>query len=203
MLFAAAYLLFSTLTSVGLLAIWAATSRWHWFGRMMLFLGVAALPVAIPAGELTAVFLVQGAVVAAGVQLARRGRRRRERKLRGEPRPVPQFSLRDALLVVVPVACLSAIGVRLPALDVPTWLSLVGAGAIAGLATLLALWVVRGKRPAWWARLLIAAPLGVAMAAPLAMWDETFGSVIHQQGWPPFDLAFSWLGQNALASPPG
>ncbi len=72
---ALAALLVSSLTCVGLLALWAETSRRHWFLRTAVFVGTLSLLLLIPAYEPFVAFALQGAVVASGVQLARRWRR--------------------------------------------------------------------------------------------------------------------------------
>ena len=66
MVYAVAILLISALTTVGLIATWAATSPGNWFWRTMAFLGAMSPLFLIPAYESFVAFVIQGAVVAAG-----------------------------------------------------------------------------------------------------------------------------------------
>ncbi len=97
MVYAVAILLVSSLTSVSLLAIFAATSRLHWFWRTMLFLGALAPLLLIPAYEPFIAFVLQGAMIAVGVQLVNW----RAARKRGEPFVKSRFSLRTVLLAMV------------------------------------------------------------------------------------------------------
>src|SRR5687767_7422802 len=68
---AIAVLLISALTTTGLLALWAATSRRHWFLRTAAFLAMLSPLLLVPAYEPFVALALQGAVVAGGVGIAR------------------------------------------------------------------------------------------------------------------------------------
>lgn len=193
MLFAPALLLFTTLTSVGLIAAWAATSPRHWFVRTMAFLAVASLPLLIPAYEMFVAFVLQGLVVAVGVQAWRWRRDRADGK-------GARFALRDALLAVVPLAIVSAVAVRLPALDVPAWANVCAIGCFGGLVTLLALWAVAGKWQSPLLRGMVSALGALLLAAPGAAFDNALDSVTQQLGWP---TQRSVLAPFIATDPPG
>ncbi|QEG33583.1 M48 family metalloprotease [Bythopirellula goksoeyrii] len=177
---ALAVLLFSSLTCVGLLAIWAATSPQHWFLRTVLFLGVMSLVLLIPAYEPFVVFLLQGTVVATGVQLANWWR---NRDVKAE-RTGARFGLRTILLAMVPLAILTAVVAKLPELNVRGWQSVVLIGLVAGLATLTGLWIARGTVLHWWWRLLV----GIVFAGILSLmlvWRDWFIAGVYFWQWPP------------------
>ncbi|TWT85844.1 hypothetical protein Pla123a_06510 [Posidoniimonas polymericola] len=173
MVFAPALLLFTTLTSVGLIAAWAATSTRHWFVRTMAFLAVASLPLLIPAYEMFVAFVLQGLVVALGVQAWRW--RRRDRADRGGSR----FALRDALLAVVPLAWVLAAFAAQEEFVFLDLLSPAMVGFAFGLTTLLALWASRGGLQRWSLALLGT----VIVAVPLAFFEQTLPEVRETLEW--------------------
>lgn len=190
---ATAVLVLSTLTCVGLAALWAAGARWHWFVRTMLFLGFIGLTLLIPAYELFIGFLVLGCTVALGVRLRRRLSGARER---------PQLSLGSALLAVIPLAILSAVAVRLPTLNVATWVGIVGVGLLGGVCILAAAWVATSQRLRWWTRSIIAGFLALLLAAPGVLWDQSLNSVWLQANWPPDPSGFAMLGMGGMPTTP-
>ncbi|TWU28317.1 hypothetical protein Pla144_16040 [Bythopirellula polymerisocia] len=181
MVYALALLLFSSLTCVGLLAIWAATSPHHWFWRTMLFLGVMSLVLLIPAYEPFVAFVLQGMVVATAVQLARWWEIRKHKVERTGAR----FGIRTNLLAMVPVAVLSAVAVRLPALNFPAWQSVLLIGVCAGVATLTGLWIARGKSVRWWLRLPIGVFIVGVLSLVLMAGDWSIAATHSLWGWPP------------------
>ena len=69
--FSLAILLISTLTTNGLLALWAATSPRHWFWRTTIYLACLSPLLLVPAHELFIALALQGAVISSGVMLRR------------------------------------------------------------------------------------------------------------------------------------
>ncbi|NOY42545.1 MAG: hypothetical protein GXP26_12005 [Planctomycetes bacterium] len=177
-----AILLTTSLVCVGLLAAWAATSPKHWFLRTGVFVAVLALLLLIPAYEPFVAFVLQGAVVAAGVQCTRWWRQRKEAEDRSSPRT--QFSLATLLLVTVYVAIAAAVATRLPALNFRAWQSVVLIGAISGLATLLGLWIVHGRLVRWWLRVVVGFILALSISLPL-VWGDWFVLSAVYYPWPP------------------
>jgi hypothetical protein len=167
MVYAVAVLLISVLTTVGLLAVWAATSPGNWFWRTMAFLGAMSPLLLIPAYEPFVAFVIQGAVVAAGVQASHWRRARRS----GEVIFQSRFSLKTVLLVMPPVALLVAVAVRLPVLNFLAWRSVVLIGLGGGAATLAAWWIVYGKADNWRVRSLLAILIVSAISLALACCD--------------------------------
>lgn len=184
MIIAVAVLLFSALTSVGLLAIWAATSPWHWFVRTMLYLGFLSLLLLIPAYEPFVAFVLQGAVVAGGVQLARWWHGRNS----GNRLEMPlRFKLRTIPLVMVPVAILVAVYFRLPELNYVAWQSVVLIGLGGGIATLIGLWITSGKILRWWVRAIIGLAMTVAVSFILVNYDQFVDTLVRSGSWPPIE----------------
>ncbi|TWT31032.1 hypothetical protein KOR34_44060 [Posidoniimonas corsicana] len=176
MILTPALLLFTTLTSVGLLAAWAATSRRHWFVRTLLFLCIASLPLLIPAYEMFVAFVLQGLVVAFGVQTWR-WRRRESAEGNGT-----RFALQDALLAVVPLAVLTAAAVRLSALDLARLSNAAIVGISAAIWMLAGLWA--GARDSKLLRRLAAAILLVAAASvPLVLYEPIFPALLEAIYW--------------------
>jgi hypothetical protein len=170
MVYAVAILLVSSLTSVGLLAIWAAASRSHWFWRTMLLLGALAPLLLIPAYEPFIAFVLQGLVIAACVQLARW----RAARKRGEPFFHSRFFLRTVLLAMVPVAVLVAVVVRLLEAKDVEWIPATQIGFVAGLTSLLGHWLARGELRLRW-RAIIGAAFAIGFTIIL-QWNEWFVS---------------------------
>jgi hypothetical protein len=181
MAYAVAILLISALTTVGLLALWAATSTAHWFWRTMGFLAMISPVLLIPAYEPFVAFVIQGAVVAGGVQLAKWRTARKQ----GEPFFKSQFSLRTVLLAMAPVAVIVAVGVRTPELNLPAWQSIVLIGLGGGAATLAAWWIVYGRYDNWKVRALLALLMISAFSLALACGDYFVYAVDGIAGWPP------------------
>ncbi len=158
-----AVLLFTSLACVGLLATWAATSGRHWFFRTAVFVGAIGLLLLIPAYEPFVAFALQGAVVAAGVQIARA----RKQGLS------TSFSLATLLQGTVFVAIAAAVASQVPALNARAWVSVAMIGLIAGLATLLGLWMVHGRLVRLWLRLALGLILALSLSLPL-VWGDWF-----------------------------
>jgi len=187
-----AILLVTSLTCVGLLGGWASTSGRHWFLRTSVFVGAGALLLLIPAYEPFVAFVLQGAVVAVGVQLARWWRRRQDANFASPDRP--RFSLITLLSVMVFVAIASAVGARLPALNFRVGQSVVLIGLTAGWATLVGLWMVHGRLVRWWLRLMVGLALTLMVSLPLVWYDRLLPSFAGYSGWPSDDALVASLG---------
>lgn len=190
-----AALLVSSLTSVGLLSLWAATSPRHWFLRTAVFVGVLSLLLLIPAYEPVVAFALQGLVVAIGIQIGRWFKRT-------GPTPSRQFSLATLLQVTVVVSVMAAVGVKLPTLNLMGWQSVVLIGVSGGFVTLIGFLVVRGQGMRWWVRILVGLCLVSALALLLAWSDYFVNSFLGFNGWPPADtgvmggFAAAFMGQS-------
>jgi len=190
---------------LAVLAIWSVFGRGHWFLRMLVVVGVIALPVLIPACELVLMVSVQSAVTIVPL-LAIRFFLGTERSVRHEagpegerpPRPAGprrgQFALRDLLLGTVLVAILLGIAVAVPgtlwsasaqrARFVPPGVTPAPApgvffgawGAVFGLGALVAAWVALRRGPLW-SRLPAVVPAVPMVPAMLwlALWRGSSG----------------------------
>jgi hypothetical protein len=189
MAYAVAILLVSALTTVGLLALWAATSRATWFWRTMGCLAAIAPVLLIPAYEPFVAFVIQGAVVAAGIQLAKW----RTARNNGESFFESRFSLRTVLLAMVPIGVLSAVTVRVPELNWYAWQSVILIGLGGGLATLAAWWVTYGRYDNWKMRGLLALLIVSTVSIPVFCGDHFIISVDGITGWPPDPAALGMI----------
>jgi hypothetical protein len=104
---------------VGLVAIWAALGRPHWFIRLAVLGGVLSLGLPIRAYDLVLIFATQSLVVLVPLWLDRwrteRIASRAGSSDRQSPCPRrPQFSILDLLLATVVVAAVLAFAVRVP-----------------------------------------------------------------------------------------
>lgn len=185
--------LVTSYTSMGLLALWAATSRWHWLLRSAVVLAVLAPLLLIPAYEPWIVFALQACTVAVGVQLWRwRAARRHVRESPSENCNTPKrrfrFSLATLLALVPMVAVLTAIGTRivanLPEQNATAWTTIVLNGLCSGCAVLLGAWMVAGDRK--WIVRPAAFVLCLGLAAVMAAFDGLLVSAFRLRYWPPF-----------------
>ncbi len=189
MIQALALLLTTSLTCVGLLSAWAATSSRHWFLRTGTLVAVLSLLLLIPAYEPLVAFVLQGMVVVAGVQSARWWHRRKG----GETHPPrrAQFSLATMLLVTVYIAIATAVAVQLRASELFDWQNVVLIGVVSGLATLLGLWIVHGRLVRWGLRIALGFVLALSLSLPL-VWSIWFV--------PSFVMYFMWPQNDGLAT---
>jgi type II secretory pathway pseudopilin PulG len=167
--YALAILLISSLTTNGLLALWAATSRQHWFLRTAVYLGCLAPLLLVPAYEPFIALALQGAIIAGGVALKRLAvQRSLNASEQNEPPRRRQFALATMLQAMVLVAIAAAIAVRVPELNRFAWQSIVAIGLCSGLLFATIYWAGTAKRRitsagvAFGASLLIAALVGAA-----------------------------------------
>ncbi|WP_197527624.1 hypothetical protein [Posidoniimonas polymericola] len=169
----------TTIATVGLIAAWAATSPRHWLTRTLVLLGVAALPLVIPAYELTIAIAAAGGTVVAGVGVWRWVRRRAAGQRRGS-----QFAMRDLLLAVIPVAAVCTVLARMPALGPDRWGGMLLAGAVSGLLFVVALWLVAAVPWNRWVRMALAAIAVVAAVLLAPSWAQLLASLGYQIAQP-------------------
>ena len=184
--------LVTSYTSMGLLALWAATSRWHWLLRTIVVLAVLAPLLLIPAYEPWIVFFLQACTVALGVQVWRsRAARRRWREVSDGSRPPKRrfrFYLSTLLAITPLVALLTIIATRivanLPEQNATAWTTIVLNGLCSGCTALLGAWMVAGDRK--WIVRPAAFVLCLGLAAVMAAFDGLLVSAFPQRYWPPF-----------------
>ena len=142
---------------VGLVAIWVAWGRPHWFLRLAVLGGLLSLGLAVRPYDLMIVFLLHSLLVIVPLWTIRRRAsfvRPTDREVvkgtNRSPRTGWQFSLSDLFLATVVVAAMAAFLASVPADD---WKRL-GYGDLlealsAAVSTLLAAWMGLGKRFLW------------------------------------------------------
>lgn len=123
-----------SVTFFGLLGIWAAVARWHWFLRLAMVGLILGAPLLIPAYEIVLTFAIQILTIVGVVWFVRRPNVVRLR-----------FSLGTALLLMVLASVVAGFAIRVPQLHWFDWLRIIGVGLISAYATLLAFWLVYGK----------------------------------------------------------
>lgn len=190
----AATLLLTSLSSIGLISVWAARSRLPWFFRAVVFVAVVSMLLLIPAYEPLVVFSVQGAVVAVGIQLARWQRKNSDGLETGRRRVL--FSLLTCLLVTAFFAIATAVAVRLPSLGFDAWQNVVLIGVVSGAATLLGVWVIAHRGNRWWFRLAAALVCCLGMTLVLERSDSFLESLVDAfSSWPSIEEdRFAWFG---------
>jgi hypothetical protein len=173
-----ATLLVTSFTCIGLLAVWAATSRWHWFVRVAVVLAVLAPFLLIPAHELfLGAFLVIGVVwFATAVRPCFPQTRTSLRSsLRSIVNSVPRrFSLVSTFLITSVLAVLAAILASTPTKTWQTWWLWSQCGLTFGVPILFALSICDRDLPLW-----------RRFVSTLAMFPFLFGSlarIFHTPG---------------------
>jgi hypothetical protein len=181
-------LIVSSFSAIGLVAVWAGTSRRHWFVRTAVVGLVLGPLLVVPAYEPFVVFVAEAVVVAAGFVLARRFlsselQRPSAETLRRETSL--QFSLTSLLCIMVVAGVAAAIGVRLPELSWRAWANVAAIGVSAGMAVLVGAWLSFG-RMRWLARVPIGIVASALAALPLARSDYFLDSFVPAgEPWPP------------------
>jgi hypothetical protein len=135
----------------GLLGIWAAVDRRHWFLRFSVLTGILLFALFLPAYEVVIEFSVEMIIIIAAVSLLRR---RDDWK--------PRLSLETALLSMVVVAIGAGVLGRSPEFDGATWFQLANTGCRTAVVALWSLWIAFGKTRLW--RRFV---LGVVMIVPI------------------------------------
>src|SRR3972149_5667370 len=145
-------LLVTSFTTVGLLALWAATSRFHWFLRLAAGTIVLTPLLVIFAYELLMIFVFQSIVVVGVLALARwKPWRKQSWNWR-----LFSLSLGDGMLGIAVVALSLALGGRISDEAWHSTPQILLVGAPFAVTTLPAAWLVFG-RPTFWRRVLPAA----------------------------------------------
>lgn len=162
----------------GLLAIWAAVARRHWFLRISIVGGAILAALLIPADDLAIQFGVQTGLIVCAVCFAC-----------GRQQWKPRLSLETACLLTVVVAVVTAVGARLPDITWSRWTEAVSDGVNSAYLSLVCLWIVAGR-----ASLRLRVGLGlVGIAASLPLMH--FGAALFRgvewwqagkDGWPTF-----------------
>ncbi|HVT29914.1 MAG TPA: hypothetical protein VHE81_17990 [Lacipirellulaceae bacterium] len=166
-----AVLLVTSFTSVGLLALWTATSSRHWFVRTAIVIACLSPLLIVPALEVFVAFVIECAIISAGVVAYRRSR------------PGRRISLAGSLLITALAAVAVSIAALLPALNVYAWTTVALNGAAGGTAALLGAWFFVSRRK-WIAAL--AAIIGcVVVGTALSQFDWFYPSIVNWTGWPP------------------
>jgi hypothetical protein len=197
---AIAVLLVSALTTTGLLALWAATSRRHWFLRTAAFLAVLSPLLWVPAYEPFVALALQGVVVAVGVGIGRwavsrpsavssgpNGKRRKnsEGAAAAGVGPKWRFSMATLLLAMVLCGVVAAVASRAPRLNRQAWQSVALIGACGGVAALLGAWAANRRGWRRWIALLGVLIASLAIAAAPAWFDWFLASFDEFADWPP------------------
>ncbi len=157
---------------VGLVAVWAALGRGHWFFRIAVLGGLLLLALPIPANDPMLVFFAQSVVVVGTIVLTRTLRLRTTSRGTEVALAVDRtgavtakFSLRDLLLMMAVAAVFFAVVANVP-MEQWAWessLSYIGLGAWLGAITLLSTWVALGRpRRSLCLLLLLAIPIMLA-----------------------------------------
>jgi hypothetical protein len=166
-----ALLIVTSFTCVGLIALWATTSKRHWFIRFAVNFAAIAPLLLVNAYEPFVAFTIQSVIVALGVAAY------------SKRAPKHRFSLSGILLVMIVVAIAVVVAARLPRLNLQAWVTAALNGACAGIAALVGAWwlVSPRKKLAWPLGLLACIALGVA----LSMFDWFIPSIVGVTDWPP------------------
>ncbi|MBN2022645.1 MAG: hypothetical protein JW809_07605 [Pirellulales bacterium] len=151
----AAVLLLILLGATGLLGVWVALGRGHWFIRTLGLAAWLGMWLLVPAHEIAAILFFESLVVVPPLLLAR------QLRARVPGGPLVQFGLRDLLLLVVVVAVVAAAGTAAPRSvwtswevfkpmlgvgpEMPPWLFFAIVGTVHGLFVLLGTWIALGR----------------------------------------------------------
>ncbi len=162
----------------GLLAIWAAIVRRHWFLRFAV-VGVALLAaLLIPAYDLAITFGIQIGLILLAVWLAR-----------GRQQWKPRLSLETAFLLTGVVAIATAVYVRVPHLPWSRWTEVLSDGISSAFLAIVCLWIVTGNAPLRFrlffglvgiVALLPLMHFGLALQRGVEWWQ------VGKDGWPTF-----------------
>ncbi len=161
---------------IGMFALWAAASKWHWFVRTVIVAAVVLATLLIPAHVLAYQLGIESLLVVAGMAI---WRRQRVRALESPPSHTPRswfsLSLETLMLMVVVVAVATAVIARTPPIEPYQWYDLIASGIMLAVICLACVWLACGTAR-WWLRLL-AAPL-VVVALAVAMHFLKWGAWI-------------------------
>jgi hypothetical protein len=152
--------LVTTYSLVGLVAVWGALGRGHWFGRIAAVLLFLSAWLAAPDYGIWVAFLVQSSIVLVTLLLLRSLRAAAASALEGESvaaphnrpprgRSRPTFTLADMLLLMSAAGVVLAILARAWPSMQSQWLSSVVPGVVYAMITLTAVWAADGRRNFW------------------------------------------------------
>ena len=191
-------------TLVGLVSVWAALSRRHWFTRAVVVAAVLSITLAICGHDAALVFLLQSLTAIAGISGLKAWRTRFPRarapknaedeaasestvpsQSEGAGPKYPQFSLLDLMLMVLVVAAICALATHTPPHLRAEWPGIVFLGLSFGCLTIwlrreFAAVIFRRNRPEWLARqplrgkLHLAFRLFVSAIIPLGVMSLLF-----------------------------
>ncbi len=162
----------------GLVAIWGALGRPHWFLRIAVVGGLLSIWLAVPAYELILIFFVQSVVTIVPLAILRSRHARRTEADPGDASPEsktairkPQFSLTDLLLLTPVAAVISAVAASVPSEVWADWWKLAIAGAVPGILTLIAA-AIGLAQVRFWMRLIATVPVFpcIVMIVWLELW---------------------------------
>lgn len=151
-------------TLLGLLSLWAATSRRHWFVRFCVLAAVLGLGLPIAAYDLILTVFIGSVLIFLVTVVGRLVARRRN--LTAPMWERLRFSTADLLLSMVAVAVVLAMTVKVRYLSWSSWSDILIAAMAFAAITLLSAWVVTGKARLW-QRLLAAAIVCPAVGASM------------------------------------
>ncbi|HEY3393939.1 MAG TPA: hypothetical protein VGK58_14600, partial [Lacipirellulaceae bacterium] len=152
---------------IGMFALWAAASKWHWFLRTVIVAAVVLATLLIPAYELAYQLGIESLLVVAGMAIWRRLRGRpTEEAMSHVPSRRFSLSLQTLMLTVVIVAVATAVIARTPKIQPNQWYDLLASGVVLAVICLTCVWLACGTAR-WWIRLLAAPFLLVALAVTM------------------------------------
>jgi len=166
-----ALLILTTLSSVGLVMIWAGLGRWHWFFRTIVAVAVIAAFLLLPARELVVLFSAQSVCTILPLLVLRTFQRRisvADTREAGTTNPSrTQVFLRDLFLLTVIAAAFLAVLTQVPRRIWFMGVLLAPIGLGAAVSTLAGLWIALGCSR--WGRRLVVLSLFL-LAALIALF---------------------------------
>lgn len=185
-----AILLVSTFVALGIVGVWAATSRLHWFVRAVAVLGILSPLLIAQALEPFLTLLVEATTIATGVVLWRVMQQWRHNGLTFVERikTSTQFTVAAILLTIGLSAIVLAVGVYMPELNWNAWQSMLLIGVGSGLCVWFAQLGVHARVRS---RILCPALVvgGILVAIPIAWFDWFVPSLVGWAGWPPESIS--------------
>jgi hypothetical protein len=165
----------------GMIALWAASSKRHWFVRTAVVSAAVLASLLIPAFDVAISLGIQSLLVVTSLAVWRKRRLRLGESQPAKPAPAlalrPRMSLATMLLLVVIVVVATAVAARSPRITARQWYDLSVGAVMASGAYLSCVWIVCGR--ASWVVRVLAAPL-VAFVLGLAMHGFKWAaSIVH------------------------
>lgn len=190
----AVILLLTSLTGVGAISLWAASSSLHWFLRSAVLVLTLSMLLVIPAYEPFVAFSLQAAVIALGLQVLKRRPPSENGQRSWRHRTL--FTLSTGLLMTALIAVAIAVVLRLPRLGTHAWANVVLIGVTSGLATLLGVAVGTRRLGRWWLRCALGLACSLVIAFLLSWVDAFLPAIISPwNSWPPSEEGWvAWLG---------